>query len=151
MTTMQPKRDLGLTTGADATLRLIAGLPAPEGLEDRVKARLQNAPGNVLHWPLSGSWIQKTWARGAAAAAIVVVVAGGSWQVYSRVQPKQAQIAIPRVVGSGGFSSANAVRTPKTLDVPMVTQQAPKPGHAKKVVPGARSAAVQTKAKSDAR
>ena len=111
---------------AEATLRAIAGLPAPAGLEDRVKARLERQPAGssarVLEWP-AGSWVHSAWMRGAAAAAIVVVVAGGSWGVYSRVQPRQMPIAIPHLGGAGGFSSANAVRTPKTLDAPTVTPQ----------------------------
>lgn len=111
---------------ADSTLRLIAGLAAPVGLEDRVKAGLRRGSvrrtAELREWPLDvrRGWMQSTWMRGAAAAVIVGVVAGGSWGVYSRVQPRQAQIAIPRVGASSGFSSANAVRTPKTLDVPTV-------------------------------
>ncbi|HEX3892507.1 MAG TPA: hypothetical protein VHW46_08040 [Terracidiphilus sp.] len=113
---------------ADATLRLIAEVPAPVGLEDRVKGSLHRMPagrgGRLLDWP-GGSrrswWLESAWARGAAAAAIVAVVAGGSWQVYSRVQPKQAHVLIPHVGTASGFASANAVRTPKTLDAPTVT------------------------------
>jgi hypothetical protein len=112
---------------AEATLRAIAGLPAPAGLEDRVKARLERQPAGsaakLLDWP-ARSWMQSAWVRGAAAAAIVVGVAGGSWGVYSRVRPTVAPIAIPRVGAAGGFSSANAVRTPKTLDVPTVMPEA---------------------------
>ena len=38
---------------AEETLRLVASLPAPHELEDRVKAGLQVVPrtGRVLHWP----------------------------------------------------------------------------------------------------
>ena len=38
---------------AEETLRLIATLPAPAGLEDRVKAGLRSAPrrGTVISWP----------------------------------------------------------------------------------------------------
>ncbi|MGB7546973.1 MAG: hypothetical protein WBM14_04420, partial [Terracidiphilus sp.] len=61
-------------------------------------------------------------ARGAAAAAIVFVVAGGGWGVYSRVQPAQATkvIAMPRVAAPSGFSSAGAMRTPQTLNGPVL-------------------------------
>jgi len=66
---------------AEVTLRLIARLPAPEGLEDRVMAGLKTAPraARVLHWP---AVLQPatSWMRGAAAAAIVFVVAGGGWE-----------------------------------------------------------------------
>ncbi len=78
----------------DATLRLIANLPAPEGLAERVQAGLRaemlSAPrrARVLQWPSAlrpGHGLM----RSAAAAAIVAVVAGGGWSVYSRVQPIQ--------------------------------------------------------------
>jgi hypothetical protein len=110
---------------AEETLRLIASLPGPEGLEDRVKAALSAAPrrGRILHWPAGagsagGGWIHRTGARCAAAAAIVVVVAGGGWGVYSRVQPAPTSktIAMPRVTAPGGFSNAGAMRTPQTLN-----------------------------------
>jgi hypothetical protein len=126
---------------AETTLRLIAGLPAPEGLEERVKAGLHQvsheAPrsASLLHWPLAtrldpshaGSmrlgWMQSTFARSAAAAAIVLVVAGGGWEVYSRIQPAQEPkaIVLPAVAGHGGFSSANAIRTPRTLNGTVLT------------------------------
>jgi hypothetical protein len=116
---------------AEKTLRLIATLPSPAGLEVRLKAGLRVAPrlGTVLRWPSAserGGWMQGKAARAAAAAAIVFVVAGGGWGVYSRVKPpEQPQvIAMPqRVVGAGRFSSANAIRTPQTLDGPVLTHQ----------------------------
>jgi len=110
---------------AEETLRLIAGLPATEGLEERLKAGLKAAPkkGRVLAWAdpskSGGGWMRSTAVRAAAAAAIVCVVAGGGWSVYSRVQPAQMPkvIAMPqRVAAPGGFSSAGAMRTPQTLN-----------------------------------
>jgi hypothetical protein len=126
---------------AETTLRLIAGLPAPEGLEERVKAGLHQAShqaprsGSLLHWPpatrldpsragsMRWGWMQSTFARSAAAAAIVLVVAGGGWEVYSRIQPAQEPkaIVLPPVAGHGGFSSANAIRTPRTLNGTVLT------------------------------
>jgi hypothetical protein len=108
---------------AEATLRLLADLPAPKGLEDRVIAGLKAAPGTarVLHWPSvlhpTGSWM-----RGAAAAAIVFVVAGGGWGIYTRVQPSQTTkvIVMPRAGAGGGFSNAGAMRTPQTVNGPVV-------------------------------
>jgi hypothetical protein len=64
-----------LTVTGEDTLRLIASLPAPEGLADRVQSGLHHAPptGRVLNWrgPLrpSGNWMQSTMARGAAAGS----------------------------------------------------------------------------------
>lgn len=114
------------------TLRLIANLPPPEGLEERVKSKLRVKADadQVLPWPtdLMGgrNWSNNLWARGAAAAAIVFVVAGGSWGVYSRVQPASAPkaIALPHVQTSGGFSTAGAMRTPQTLNGPQVKRPA---------------------------
>ncbi len=42
---------------AEETLRLIASLPAPEGIEDRVKSGLHAAPrqASVISWPLSSA------------------------------------------------------------------------------------------------
>jgi hypothetical protein len=112
------------------TLRLIAGLPAPEGLADRVQAGLRNAPhsGRVLRWrgPLRppGGWMHGGVARGAAAAAIVCVVAGGGWTVYSRVSPASTArvIVIPQRVapGGGGFANSGAKRVPETLEGPVL-------------------------------
>jgi len=108
---------------AEATLQLIARLPVPEGLEDRVKAGLKTVPrtGRILQWPAS---LRPTasWMRGAAAAAVVFVVAGGGWGIYVRVQPSQpARVIVMPHVG-GGFSSAGAMRTPQTLNGPIVTE-----------------------------
>jgi hypothetical protein len=113
---------------AEATLRLIAQLPAPVGLEDRVLAGLSSAPrsGRLLHWP---GILKPTasWMRTAAAAAIVFVVAGGGWGIYSRVQPSapaKATAMPPHVGAAPGFSSAGAMRTPQTLNGPVVAQSA---------------------------
>ena len=121
-----------LTVTGEDTLRLIASLPAPEGLADRVQDGLRHAPqtARVLNWnrPLrpSGAWMQSTMVRGAAAAAIVCVVAGGGWRIYSRVQPEPAAkvLAMPRRVapGGNGFSQAGAKRVPQTLEGPVLTR-----------------------------
>lgn len=110
---------------AQETLRIIAGLPAPEGLEDRIHEGLRQAhrPARILPWPLSRElWTQSGFVRGAAAAAIVFIVGGGGWAVHSRVHPDQAPkvIAMPRVAAPGGFSSAGAMRTPQTLNRPVL-------------------------------
>lgn len=124
----------------ESTLRMIASLPAPEGLAERVQAGLRTAPhtasvaaagrARILAWPKAlrlenGSW-QSSLARSAAAAVIAAVVAGGSWSVYSRVQLNEAQrgIALPRVAMPSGFSSAGAMRTPQTLNGPRVARPA---------------------------
>jgi hypothetical protein len=121
----------------EATLRLIAGLKAPEGLAERVQTYLQAAPSassrraRILAWPVAwrpeNIWLQGNLMRAAAAAAIVAVVVGGGWGIYSRVQPPPPARAIsipPRVSAPGGFSSAGAIRTPQTLNGPIVAHPA---------------------------
>jgi hypothetical protein len=118
---------------AERTLRIIAGLPAPEGLEDRIMDALSRAPrtASVLPWPEGkrGGWMGGSLIRGAAAAAIVFVVGGGSWTVYSRAHPPQAPkvIAMPRVAAPRGFATGGAMRTPQTLNGPTLAHpvQAP--------------------------
>lgn len=132
----------------DETLRLVAHAPLPDGLADRVQARLDARSastarrGRVLAWPVAP--VSKTgsnWMRTAAAAAIVFVVAGGGWGVYSRIQPWPAAkgaVPIPHVAAPGGFSNAGAMRTPQTLNGPVLTH------------PGAQSQTANAAAKSPA-
>jgi hypothetical protein len=115
------------------TLRLIAGLPAPDGLKDRVHSRLRTAPraAGLLPWPITplmGYRFHSPAFRTAAAAAIVCVVAGGGWQIFSHVQtaPQPNAIVQPARIGnSGGFSNAGAMRTPDTLDRPVLKHPLP--------------------------
>jgi hypothetical protein len=117
----------------ESTLRLLANLPAPAGLEDRVHAgllselRTATPKARILAWPVAlrpaAGWMQTSLIRSAAAAAIVAVVIGGGWGISSRLQPAQPTSALatpPRVSAQGGFSSAGAKRTPKTLNGPIV-------------------------------
>jgi hypothetical protein len=121
----------GEAVSAEATLRLIASLPPPKGLEDRVRAGLAAAPrrGRILAWPAALK-PQSAWMRSAAAAAIVFVVVGGGWGVYSRVQrtqPARVIVLAPRGPAQGGFASAGAMRTPQTLNGPVVAHPAAQP------------------------
>jgi hypothetical protein len=121
----------------DETLRLISMLPAPAGLEDRIHATLRSPharrPGRVLAWPPSAQRDGGAWMRTAAAAAIAFVIAGGGWGVYLHVQslrPAEA-VAAPAHPADGGFSAAGAIRTPQTLNGPVVTTPAvAHPAHA---------------------
>ena len=114
------------SSSAEQTLHLIAQLPSPEGLEDRVIAGLHHAPrrGRVLYWPRTLGGSGGAWMRGAAAAAIVFVVAGGGWGIYMRVEPAQPAriLVMPRAGATGGFSGAGAMRTPETLHGPVVAR-----------------------------
>ena len=127
---------------AEETLRLIARISAPEGLEERVQAGLRAASvarnsaagkARILRWPvalrLENAWLQNL-ARAAAAAAIVAMVVGVGWGISSRFQPAKpsSAIAVPPhgagQSGQGGFSSAGAMRTPQTLNGPVVAHSA---------------------------
>ena len=113
---------------AERTLRVIAKLPAPEGIADRVKTRLHTAPrkAGAIAWPSavgSGRWTQFAPIRAAAAAAIVMAVGGGAWELYTHIQiaPEPAALVAPlHTDGSRGLSAAGAVRKPKTLDGPVL-------------------------------
>lgn len=112
---------------AERTLRLIASLPAPDGIEDRVKSGLRGTPiqTGVIGWPLSpnrAGWAQISYLRAAAAAAIVLMVAGGGWGVYAHFgqAPSPDANVVPQRIDGGGFSSAQARRTPKTVEGPTI-------------------------------
>ncbi len=124
-----PPRREAFGPGED-TLRLIASLPAPPGLADRVHDGLHAAPQaeRILmgRGPLLApyGWMHSAMVRGAAAAAIVCVVAGGGWRIYSHVQPPTAKMVImpaPGSPGAKGFSHAGATRVPDTLQGPVLT------------------------------
>jgi hypothetical protein len=129
---------------AEATLRLVANLPAPDGLEDRIHRVLRSAPprGVVLPWP-APKLMGREWMRAAAAAAIAFVVAGGGWGVYSRVQ--RGMPATPtHAAMPGAFSGAGAIRTPQTLNGPVVSHpvkaESAQPKTAKKKTAHSRTA-----------
>ena len=106
---------------------MIATLPAPEGLEERVKAGLRSAPrrGTVIAWPFSATetWMHSSGVRAAAAAAIVLAIAGGGWGVYSHIQvaPVPSAFIEPQLPnGAGRFSTAGAVHVPQTVQGPVI-------------------------------
>jgi hypothetical protein len=129
MTFSRPNDISERVRNAEQTLRLIANAPPPEGLVDRVQAGLRAAPRRSIlaSWRSSLSpngWMYSPALRGAAAAAIVCLVAGGGWRIYSRVQPAPTAkvIVMPAREGnSSGFSNAGAMRTPDTLQGPVLT------------------------------
>lgn len=116
---------------ADATLRLIASLPAPEGLAERVRGGLHAGTlregARVLNWPMTAR-AGIVWLRGAAAAAIVCVVAGGAWWISAKAPAAGGSaVAVPvHVRQAGGFSNASAMHTPDTLNGPVLKKQGPR-------------------------
>jgi hypothetical protein len=137
----------------EETLRLLARVSAPEGLEKRVEAGLRAAPrtARILRWPVARN-LESAWARSAAAAAIFALVIGGGWGLYSRVQPVQPAraIAVPHAPG-GGFSNAGAMRTPQTLNGPIVAPSATAQPAATPAVEPTSKPATQPKATSSAK
>jgi hypothetical protein len=117
-------------TPAEQTLRLIARLSAPQGLEERVQAGLRAAARTyspkacVLRWlaafELNYEWLRSPLLRAVAAAAIAAVVIVGGWSVSARFHPAQSVSVQPRGASQGGFSSAGAKRTPQTLNGPIL-------------------------------
>ncbi len=87
--------------------------------------------GKVVAWPAGrvagnvagrSAWLSNLM-RGAAAAAIVCVAVGGAWGIYARVGggAGTSAVSVPVPVRpAGGFSSAGAVRTPETLNGPLL-------------------------------
>jgi hypothetical protein len=123
---------------AEETLRTIAVLPAPIGLEERLQAGLRRSLQSgsrgvrIFSWPSSfypgraqlRAALHGATMRAALAASIALAVAGGGWEICSRVQysqPSRAVVLPPRVSSSAGFSSAGAMRTPQTLIGPLTT------------------------------
>jgi len=124
------------SASTEETLRIVANLPAPAGLEDRLHTVLRDKSrrhaldagvarkGQLLAWPAVAR-PQSGWMRTAAAAAIVFVVAGGGWGVYTRVQqnhPGKVIVMPTRSIEPGGLSGAGAIRKPQTLPGPLVKQ-----------------------------
>jgi hypothetical protein len=124
----------GFQGEAEATLRLIASLPAPEGLPERVREGLRTGASprgaRVLEWPVAARQ-GFDWLRGAAAAAIVGVVVGGAWWISANAPASGGSaVAVPvHVRPAGGFSNAGAMRTPHTLNGPVLKHEVQKAGN----------------------
>lgn len=146
-----------LETGheADETLRLLAELPPPEELTERVHRRLADAqamPERRGFWSL---WMPAQRLQFAAAAVLVAAVAGSTWTMYhlrpahvtqsgtqpgartgTQTGPAVTPAVSPESSGSqgGGFDGAKAERVPPTLNpikVPPAPRKKPGAGHAK--------------------
>lgn len=143
---------------AEETLRLVAQLPPPPDIADRVHHRLaaeqmaQASPARRGFWSL---WMPAQRLQFAAAAVLVIAVAGSTWSVY-HMHPRTTNAA-PAAASSapgggtasegarGGFRSAAAERVPPTLN-PIKVAPAPKkkPGAGHVAKPSAKALAVQS-------
>ena len=142
---VRTRRDAALKE-LEATLHLLAKLPAPAGLEDRLFTGVMAAPRKerLFEWPRPLS--ARDWVRGIAAAALVLAVGGGGWGIYAHVQPNepaQGILATHPMFHPGGFSSADMIRRPQTLKGPVVKKAEP--------TKSARTAGVATTKKPTAR
>lgn len=163
--------DNGSRSPAEETLRMLAKLPAPDGISARVQASLRSAPrrsslsGVGAVFGMSG-WMHSAALRTAAAAGIVCVVAGGGWKIYSRVQMSAGMqgVAVPvrvsPVTGSeGGFSTSGAIARPDPLKAPVIAHQfvakpaqnTQQPGQSEKKVVKKRPARMPAQAPADQR
>jgi hypothetical protein len=131
----------------DETLRLLAALPEPDGLTDRVHQRLSHAqvtPERRGFWSL---WMPAQRFQFAAAGVLAVAVAGSMWSLHRSHPPaagaQNAPAATHAAQGgspadAGGFHSAGAERVPPTLHpikVPPAPKKKPGAGHAAKPSP----------------
>jgi len=123
---------------AEGTLRLVAQLPPPEELADRVHSRLaaeiaaeRANPVRRSFWSL---WMPAQRIQFAAAAALALAVAGSTWSVYHS-KSGQIVVPVPQAAPNSGFGTAGAVRVPPSLapiKVPAKNSSIPNPAIAKK-------------------
>jgi hypothetical protein len=135
------------------TLRLLAELPPPDGLKDRVHRRLDARMDEELaprrgFWSL---WMPVRRLQYAGVAVLVVALAGATWSVrHSRDGAPGAQPLAPAAAQPGhAFGSAGAEARPATLKPIVVPPAGPKkkPGAgkaAKRAAKAAPDAAAQT-------
>jgi len=123
---------------ANETLRLIASVSPPQGLEERIHLRLRsarNAPKSSRFWPGWNTGMSSPMRAGFAVAALVLAaLVGGGWEFHRinaaktaisasdarqapavSLTPVQAPAQVPPPSKSG-FSTANSMRVPPTLN-----------------------------------
>lgn len=139
----------------EATLRLLAQLPPPEGLADRVHRNLAAAPDPAPAPRFWSLWLPAHRLQFAGAAVLVTAMAASSWTILESRRPTSpaAKTAVPGTAADSGrsaFSSADAERHPATLKpikVPSAVPPAPKTSSAPKKKPSAaKSRAVRPSA-----
>jgi len=121
---------------AEETLRLLATLPPPEDLADRVHARLASAAVAPPRRGFWSYWLPAQRFQFAAAAALMLAVVGSTWGVYHQHSQLGATAPAPHPAApapaASGFGTAGTVRVPPTLNpikVPPVPRRKPGAGH----------------------
>lgn len=132
------------TQPPEETLRLVAQLPPPEELTDRVHQRLAHEQAKPLPHGFWAHWMPAQRLQFAAAAVLTIAVASSTWAVYHTRSGQNAMgahivppapnspAASPNVQQGGGFSTAGAVRVPPTLapiKVPPAAKKKSAAGH----------------------
>jgi hypothetical protein len=121
------------------TLRLVAELPPPSELTDRVHQRLSDARTLHPHRRFWSFWMPAQRLQFVGAALLVVAFAGSTWSVYHAKGGAPTRIPAPQNPPSpaspmtGGFGSAGAERHPSTLTpikVPPAAKKKPSASHA---------------------
>jgi len=118
---------------AEETLRLLATLPPPTGLEDRVHYRIdaqirtaEFAPSPRSIWSL---WMPARRLQFAAAAVLVLALAGSTWRAYHTTSGAVAIQPAPQTgsptTPTSNFGTAGAEGHPSTL-TPIKVPPAPK-------------------------
>lgn len=117
----------------EETLRQVAKMPAPEGLEERVQRRLDTEMlrGEERRRSVWSLWMPGRKLQFAGAAVLAAAVAGSAWSVYhgprtgGNAAVKQAAPAPAKSAAESGFTPAGAVAVPHTL-APIHVAPAPK-------------------------
>lgn len=116
----------GPADDAERTLRLVAELPPPSELTDRVHRRLSEAQRALPQHSFWSLWMPKQRLQFAGAALLVTAVVGSTWGVYHGRGAKQlagqtgasSEQPVPGLASSpagGGFQPAAAEARPTTL------------------------------------
>jgi len=147
----------------DEALKALTCQQAPEGLEDRIEARLRQALAAErthtsllqrlqlkfaeLSEGLQANWMQSNALRGSMAVLLAALVIGSGYQIANRSNTAQSPALAPTAPQSnGGFNSAGAVRTPHTIDGPLLPTETPAANAAQPQVASAAKAKPATRA-----
>lgn len=128
----------------EATLRLLAQLPPPNGLADRVHRSLANAPGPSAASGFWSLWRPVHRLQFAAAAVLVTAMAASSWTILASrhpATPATKAVAPAPAPQPSAFSTAGAEHRPSTLK-PIKVPPPPKAS----AVPGKKPSAAKSRA-----